>query len=343
MEITDVELSNVPAANEDGVAFTTLLCITSADGRQGWGEGRLGWREGELAERGRSLLAVLAGRSVFCIAELTATEFAHDPALACAVELALWDLVGQMAGQPLCNLWGGAYRAHVPLAVRMDADEFLANERLAGELVEHGHHNLVLASSGEVERDADAALRLHAIAGAGCAISLDGQSHYSPDAALRLCSLLPPGIINRFLDPLAGNDLADLCSLARLALVPLAVSRAIRDERQVMAIARAGGIDGVVIDPFRVGGLLAAGRALAVGVAGGLTVALDMQSSLGIAAAGMLHLAAATPGLDQPILCNYPLPATTQRVQGLSFFDGAATVPQKPGLGVSPMVDALSP
>ncbi len=195
------------------------------------------------------MLASLAGRSVFGIAELMTTEFAHDPALASAVELALWDLVGQLAGQPLSNLWGGAYRTHVPLAVRIDAVDFLANEQLAGELVEHGHHNLVLASSGDVQRDADAVAQLHAIAGAGCAISLDGQSRYSPDAALRLCSLLPAGVVSQFLDPLAGDDLADLCSLARLALVPLAVSRAIRDERQVMAIARAGGIDGVVIDP----------------------------------------------------------------------------------------------
>ncbi len=88
---------------------------------------------------------------------------------------------------------------------------------------------------------------------------------------------------------------------------------------------------------------MAAGRCLAIGAAGGLTVALDMQSSLGIAAAGMLHLAAAAVDMDQPILCNYPLPAVSQRVQGLSFSGGGATVPQKPGLGVWPMVDAQSP
>ena len=62
---------------------------------------------------------MLAGRSVYDIEELHALEALSPAALRSAIEMAVWDLLGRVLRQPLCNLLGGYYRRRVPVSVRL--------------------------------------------------------------------------------------------------------------------------------------------------------------------------------------------------------------------------------
>jgi len=346
MHISDIELFNLASASAPPARWQTLFCLTTTDGRQGWGEAQLGWRREELAQRRQWLLSSLAGHSIYNVAELAAgqsmePDLRDNRPLRFAIETALWDVVGKSLGQPLCNLWGGMYRSQIPLAVRIDADVVLANPGAAGELIEHGFRHLVLACSGDEERDTQAVLALQQSIGWHASLGIDGQSQYTPDGALRLSSSLPAGAVTTFLDPVAGDDLPTVCSLAQIMNTPIALCRALHSASQVMALIRGGSVHNVIIDPSRVGGLLAARRCIAVATAGGLATSLYFVRSVGAASAAALHVAASIVELDRHhLLESFETPASSAG-GGIEITGGAAAAPQAPGLGIRVDRDAL--
>ncbi len=336
MEISDLELFNVriPRGPRAEPAQATVVVVDTANGRQGWGEMPLAWRSDELPLRREWLLALLAGRSAYAISELFADNVVESPAVCCAIETALWDLVAQAANQPLCNLWGGMYRTHIPLAVRMGDDVSPRLQLAVGELVDHGYRAFVLTTAGSADEDARCASELRQHVGDHPEICCDGGGQFSPDGALRLCAALSPEVVKCVADPVRGSDIAAVSSLARLTLVPLVLARAIVSEASVLAAVRSGGIRGVVLSPWRLGGWLAVQRAAAVAAAGGLSIAIDTCGSVGIATSAMLQLAATLPCLDQNHHTDYPRLADDVLAASLEIADGAATLPQLPGLGV---------
>lgn len=336
MEISDIELFNVRIARGERAepVQATLVCVSTDDGRLGWGEMPLAWRSDELALRREWLLALLAGRSAFAISELFADNVVESPAVCCAVETALWDLIAQAAGQPLCNLWGGMYRTHIPLAVRMACDEPRRLQQTVGELVDHGYRAFVLTAGGKADDDASCALALRQHIGEHPEICFDGGGQFSPDAALRLCAALAPDAVKCVADPVRGSDIAAVSSLARLTSVPLALARSIVSEAGVMAAVRSGGLRAVVLNPSRLGGWLAMQRACAVAAAGGLAAIVDVSGSVGISTAAMLQLAAALATLDHNHHTDYPRLVDDVLASPLEIADGTATLPQLPGLGV---------
>ena len=92
-----------------------LVRVATADGRSGWGEG---WsRDNEtapfharLAQAGRTLIGA-APRPEAVLAGLAGTSDWAEAAVASALDIALWDLLGQARGVPLHALLGGAARA----------------------------------------------------------------------------------------------------------------------------------------------------------------------------------------------------------------------------------------
>jgi L-alanine-DL-glutamate epimerase-like enolase superfamily enzyme len=115
MQIRDLELFAIEVPRSlDGEADAALLIrIETDNGLAGWGEARSPWQTEQLPARLVALRHVLVGRGVFMIEELTRLRLPGGAAVTCAVEMALWDVIGRAAGEPICNLLGGLYRDRV--------------------------------------------------------------------------------------------------------------------------------------------------------------------------------------------------------------------------------------
>jgi L-alanine-DL-glutamate epimerase-like enolase superfamily enzyme len=318
-----------------GETFRLLVRVTTATGLEGWGEAGVGWRAGELAARRDALLAVLAGRSVYDIEELHSLQTLGSPALRAAVEMAVWDLLGRVLRQPLCNLWGGYYRRRVPVAVRLANNGEQSAAQSARELVEQGFHTLTLVSAGKVDEDIRAIKAVRELLGERIALRLDGRGLFNAEQALDLAAGLEYEGMEFVLDPLAAAELHPLAALGRQTSVPLASWLAILSPADVFAAARCAAARFVVVDPERLGGIVASRAAIAVAAAAGLTPLLGCRSSLGIATAAALHLAAALPELAA---ANEIAPRQLRRTvlshpAGIS--EGMVPVPESPGLGIT--------
>ena len=336
MEISDLEffVVQIECTGQQLPVCRLLVRLACESGEEGWGEARTGWRASELAARRDALLPVLTGRSIFDVEELLALEVLSMPQVRCALEMASWDLIGRVLGQPLCHLLGGRYRRRIPLAARLPGSLPDRVAHLAREMAEQGFHTQTVPSCGRVEGDAQTLAAVRASAGDRLQLQLDAGAGYDPASALELCTAVEAQGLHFLLDPLAGSQLYPMAALRRQTGVPLAVGRAIGSPADVLAAVRCGAAPFVVIDPGRVGGLVPARKCAAVADAAGIQALLGGGPCLGIATAAMLHLAAATPALASPNQCAYHLLQEDVLAEPLEIVDGMMAVPQAPGLGV---------
>jgi L-Ala-D/L-Glu epimerase len=333
--INDLELFLVDMRCDDGEPWPATLVRLSTDrGHEGWGEARIPWRPEDLATRRDILLSVLAGRNPFDIEELLTLRALRDPSLRSALEMASWDLVGRIVGQPLCNLIGGRYRQRIALAVRIGDPPQESVVPIARELASQGFHWQVLCSHGQAERDWHMVRQVREQVGHQVQLRLDAAGLYTFSSARGLCSDMEPEGLQFLIDPLRSDESHQMAALARHTTVPLAAWRSVTASSDVLDVVRSGSASSVIVDLQLVGGITAARRCAAVAQAGHLAAMLAGKPSLGIATAAMLHLAAATPALSS---CNECAASQFQDdilAEPLEIMHGMMAVPQGPGLGV---------
>lgn len=336
MTITDLEFFLVDAAGPGTTEAgrPVLVRLSTADRLEGWGEAFLPWRRDELAARRDALLPVLAGRSVFEIEDLLSLATLRTAPLRCAIEMACWDLVGRIAGQPLCHLFGGNYRQLVPVAVRLARASAPEAARMARELADQGYHCQIATSQGRVEDDLEIVAAIRQLTQDRANLVFDGAAQYDMEAARDLCAGLDGAGLEYVLDPLTTRDLEQVASLRRQTSVPLAVGRNVRGPADALAVVRCGAASWIEVDLQRVGGMAAARKCAAVAQAAGLGACVTAGPTVGVALAAALHLAVSTPAFAHCHQSPWQANCDEVLVEPLAPVDGMLAAPQGPGLGV---------
>jgi muconate cycloisomerase len=336
MKVGDLELILVelPRAGGTQSVRRLLVRVTTDSGVEGWGEADTDWRPSELAPRRDLLLSVLAGRSVFDLEELLLLDSLAPPTLACALEIALWDVIGRIAEQPICNLLGGAYRKRVPLAARLGMTPSNETVPQARELVDLGFHVLVLSSCGHGKRDLDHLAALQEQVADRVELRFDIGGDLGADVASELCRGLRADTVQFVQDPLGSWDFAAVAALRRRCRVALCIARGIDRPSDVLALVQQQASDYVLFRPEVLGGITKTRCCTAIAEAAEVTAGLSTPPSLGITTAAMLHLAAATPALAIGNECGCHDLDDDLLVESLLPESGMLSVPQGPGLGV---------
>jgi L-alanine-DL-glutamate epimerase-like enolase superfamily enzyme len=290
-----------PLSRYDGVTVEDVR-IALDDCREVIGRGEMLGREQLLAECAR--LAVL-------------------PQAIAAIDLALWDLEGRRAGEPVWRLLGAAEPEPVAVNHSIAAADraSAAGEALAASRA--GFRALKLKVG--IGDDAGRLGAVRAAAGPEVAIRLDANGAWTVEQAIASLAALEPAGIELCEEPVSG--LNEVAELSRLVGVPLSIDESTSLpgalERRVcdavcLKIGRAGGITG----------LLEAAR-VARGSGYEVYLASTLDGPLGIAAA--LH-AAAVIAPDRP--CGLAtLGLFADRADPLSTRAGRIVVPGGPGLG----------
>ena len=336
MRVADLEfhLVEVPRTDQLPPVRSLLVRLCTDDGLEGWGEGGVAWRPSELLHRRDFLLPILSGRSVFDIEELCTVEALASPPLRAAVEMACWDMIGKITGQPLCRLWGGEYRQRIPVAARLAGRWPARVAWMARELGAHGYLAQVIELTGEAALDRHMLAEVREAVGDGVQLRIDARASFSIDAARGFCRDVEAQQVQCLIDPLAAGSLQPLAALARQTNVPLGVWRPVRSSADLLNVIRCEAASHAVIDAEQLGGISAARACVQIGAAAGMTLMLGSRPALGLATAAMLHLAAATPSLTAAHESSYHRLSGDVLTEPLTVSEGMMTVPQCPGLGV---------
>ena len=324
---------------------TAFVKITTADGAVGWGEALAPVAPEVVEQIVEQLLApALIGRDPLdgnvlwnVMYDLMRERgyyggFMLDAISAC--DVALWDLRGQILGQPVYQLLGGAFRDRVPCYVsglpRPTEDERVA---LALEFVEAGYSAFKLAAGHGVRADIKSVAALRLALGDEATLLLDAHWVYTLDESVRLGQALADLDVGFFEAPINPEDIESHALLAQAVAVPIAHGETERTRYQFRPWLAQKAADILQPDVGRAG----ISEVIKIGVmaeAFNVKMAPHLSVGLGICIAATIHSAAALPNL---YLLEYQPPvfeiANQLLVEPLTCAAGYYEIPKDPGLG----------
>lgn len=267
------------------------------------------------------------------------------------IDIALWDLFGQVTGQPVSRLLGGRYRERVtPYASVLMQDPPVLAERLQ-ELAALGFrafkigwggfgraHHLIDESMVRAAREAVGSEVTLAVDAGGSDAFWQGRYSW----ALRTARMLADYDVAWFEEALNPDALEEYAALRRASPVPIAGGEVLTRRQAFAPYLRAGAFDIVQPDTTKCGGLSESRR---IGWMaqdhGAQLIPHGWNTAIGLAAD--LHLASALPDTD---LVEYS--TGSPYIEGITAegfkldSDGMIAVPDAPGLGVDIDPDALA-
>jgi len=261
---------------------------------------------------------------------------ATSPAIG-AVEMACWDIVGKVCGQPLVNLFGGRVRDRVEYFYylpRKSASE-LAEDAAAG--AKAGFRTFYLKVGSDDPRvDVERVAAIRDGAGADAKIRVDANEAWSASAAIRILHEMNAYGIELAEQPISGRNLPEMAYVRQRLPMPLLANEASWTRWDQLEVIRHAAADVLSVDNQMDGGLLNLKRSAGMAEAAGLPVLKHSLGELGVAMYAAAHVMAATPNFT----CanqGYASLLTDDIVAGASplpYVDGCLEVPDAPGIGV---------
>ncbi|MFO0912550.1 MAG: mandelate racemase/muconate lactonizing enzyme family protein [Pirellulales bacterium] len=265
------------------------------------------------------------------------------------IDIALWDLLGRRLGEPVYRLLGDRV-AHPKLAYasQLFGDDPQTTFRRAEEVARRGYRAAKFGwgpfGRGELSTDEQHVRAAREGLGPDGMLLIDAGTIWNDDvelAALRLPVLAECGAV-WLEEPFVSGAFQAYAELARRSSVKLAGGEGCHNEHQAMGMIDFAGLGFVQIDTGRVGGITSARRVAEYAVARGVQF-VNHTFTTHLALSASLQPYAGMSGDD---LCEYPVDPSAlarefTRSQLIPGNDGRIAIPDGPGLGIEPDVQAL--
>jgi L-alanine-DL-glutamate epimerase-like enolase superfamily enzyme len=321
-----------------------VAAVRGTDGSQGFG---VGWaRLPDELSYGRAALSALS--DILVGARVDAFDLAakcqdhvYDAGLgraATVMEMALFDLEGQVVGRPVHRMIGSGRSSLPAYAISSEEKTYTAPsqfEELAIQFKEAGYKGAKFHLKGDIEFDIKACRAIRAAVGPEFVLMHDPMGRYSREDALRVGRVMGELAFARYEDPISPLDIEGYGWLTPRLDVPVMVNELLHwTTRDVAAAAGKERIQGIRLDLGRsgtIGGLryalVAAARGIELDVA-----ALVPRGGLELA----LHLACASPATRwfEDHKCG-DLASLPGVAPGFDITKGTALLGNGPGLGLS--------
>jgi D-galactarolactone cycloisomerase len=246
------------------------------------------------------------------------------------LDIALWDLKGKVAGEPIWRLLGGARKQSVPAyasLLRLGPEHV---GRVAAAAVERGYRHIKLH-----EHSIAAVKAARETLGVGIPLMLDTNCHWATlDDARAAARALEPYRLAWLEEPLyPPDDFEGLAQLRRDGMVPIAAGENLGNALDVTRMAAAGAVDVIQPSLAKMGGISEVVKAIAGAERHGVRVVPHSPYS-GPALIAAIHVIATMP---EGTLCEHrycDLAASPVGDAALAR-NGSLAVPESPGLGIT--------
>lgn len=260
---------------------------------------------------------------------------ATNPGIA-AVEMACWDILGKVCGQPLVNLVGGRVHDRVEIVSYVSRPTPAEVAEDAKRDRDAGFRSFYMkVGSDELNADVERVEALRDGAGPDARIRVDANEAWSPAAAIRAIREMESYDLEFAEQPVSGRNLPEMAYVRGQVRAPLLANEASWTRYDQLDVIRYGAADALSVDNQMDGGLLNMKRSAGLCEIAGLPAVKHSLGELGVATSAAVHLIAATPNfihanqayvslLADDVIADSPLPRAT------GFLD----VPPGPGIGV---------
>jgi galactonate dehydratase len=340
----------------------TLVRVTTDEGVVGWADATVEYREYAVSAHLGFLRHLLVGLDALAPARIWRAIVEHDfmtgdvvgLASASGVLNACLDIAGKARGVPVHELLGGAVRDRIPVYANGWYQTERTQERLAAlarDVVARGHHGLkidpfgdvgMLATAGDIDEAADLVGAIRDAVGPSFVINVDAHGRLAPAMARRAIDALAGSGIGFLEEPVAPANLAALHELRLASPIAIAAGERAIGRTGFRPLVEGDCVDIVQPDCSWAGGLTEVQTIAAWAELHGMVVALHNAGGP-IATAAALQLAAVLPNLlVLETFDDFDDPWIREALPGLpAVDDGQLPVPDAPGFGIEPNIDAL--
>ncbi|MDR1010886.1 MAG: mandelate racemase/muconate lactonizing enzyme family protein [Opitutaceae bacterium] len=256
------------------------------------------------------------------------------PTLASSLDVALWDIKGKVAGQPVASMLG-LYRDKVPLYATCPPQDIATSDDVEAAVrakIAEGFAGVKLQLSGGAARDIPRLERARAVAGAGYPLMVDSSATLTFEDALKMGRALDDLEYEWFEEPFPDAHVMQLKKLADAIRTPVLAAETVSlfDLPQYMT---GGAVDMVRGDVHHKGGIT--GLMKALGMCEMMGIALEIHTAATpLLDVANLHAGCATR-MSRFLESHHPMFRLGLKNDPLRVHaDGCQHVPAGPGLGV---------
>ncbi len=345
--------------NNGKIRHVTLVRLETAGGAIGWGEAITGSEDAAIAMKvivDRGLAERLVGRDPRDVEAIWAefretTYWTGNGGIVTfaisAIDMAMWDLAGHIAGLPVHRLLGGKRRDRVRAAssIIFDTADIAGIGRQFADLRARGYtvlkggwgHDLSIAFGRDPKRDVAIVRTMREAVGDDAEIIVDvvAGSGWTASHAITMARAFEPYRLMWLEDALPEGDTAGWQRLRASTATPLCTGEKGWTVPHFRGLIDSGALDIVMIDPGRAEGVTGTKKVIDLAADAGLSWNAHSWSSA-INTAASLHLAAASPNVLLLELKPELSPMQNDLVADpIEMRDGWIEVRDTPGLGVT--------
>ena len=252
-----------------------------------------------------------------------------------AMDMALWDLYGQLYKIPVYKLLGGSRKeiiTDITISVN-DPDEMA---RDAADAVRRGYDTLKIKVGAHPELDVARLTAVRQAIGNDTRIRIDANQGWEPKQAVRLLNQMQEkGLDIEFVEqPVKAHDIDGLKYVTERSYVPVLADESVFSPEDAVRIMQTRAADLVNIKLMKCGGLYNALKIVSAAEVYGVECMIGCMLEAKISVNAAVHLACAKKiitkiDLDGPVLCSEdPI------LGGAVFDEQRITVSDEPGLGI---------
>jgi muconate cycloisomerase len=335
------------AAETVARADNVLVRIEADNGCVGWGEAAsaptmTGETVASMMAAVAHLAPMLVGRPADDFAAVSAAmdlQMYGNTGAKAAIEIALLDLVGRDAGQPVHALLGAQKRRRMPVLAVIGSTDQAADLREAQERWRGGYRafkiKVGLGPPGEDSARTRAICRVLKAGGETCLVSADANQGWSVDEALRYVAAASDCGLDFFEQPVHAHDLAGMAQVAAASRIPIGADEGIHSRDDIERHHAHKAAAGVSLKAIKLGGLRAVLEACRLCDRLGMKVNVSCKTGeSSVASAAAVHLAAVAPGLAWGLTVTSPGLAEDVVLEPLRVEHGHVELSDRPGLGI---------
>lgn len=252
-----------------------------------------------------------------------------------AVDMAVWDLYGQLYRIPVYKLMGGA-RKRIVTDITISVNEPEEMARDAADALARGYDCLKVKVGANPALDVERLSAIREVAGPEICVRIDANQAWKPKEAVKLLNQMQErGLDIEFVEqPVAARDVEGLKYVTERSYVPVLADESVFSPADAVRIMQMGAADLVNIKLMKCGGLYNALKIASAAEIYGVECMIGCMLEAKIAVNAAVELACAKNiitrvDLDGPVLCSVdPIRG------GAVFQEREITVSDAPGLGV---------
>ena len=327
---------------------STVVAVETDEGVTGYGEVcplgpfylpayASGARTG-IAELGPQLLGA-DPRQLAHLNRLMDAALQGHPYVKSALDMACWDILGKVTGQPVCVLLGGRYGDDFVLyrAISQESPDSMARS-VAGYHAQ-GYRRFQLKVGGDPMIDVDRIRAVAAVLQPGDRLIADANTGWLTHDALRVVRAVRD--IDVYIEqPCRTYD--ECLTVRRHCDHPFVLDEVIDSIDPLLRGHSDRAMDVVNIKINKFGGLTRARQARDLCVSLGIAMTIEDSWGSDITTAAIAHLAHSTPSEYLFTSTDFNSYVTVSTAQGApERIDGRMSAPVAPGLGIEPRMDVL--